>query len=187
MNSQFGYKEAVERYERLRSIARDVTSENLAEIYQDHSSIRLSGIDSDALQSSNSWLDLECSRPRAEWCWNEASKLYRKSYPKRFELSIWYDGKLCGLSYGRPSFAKSRMRIELIEGAPRAGNPLGPRRVVPITIMNATAYAGVLGAKELRIMQPAKPLIGYYESLDFTYVESTGAEHFPDYLYKVLR
>jgi len=68
-----------------------------------------------------------------------------------------------------------------------AGNPLGPRRVVPITIMNATAYAGILGAKEIRIMRPAEKLISYYESLDFTYVKTTGAKDFPNYLYKLLK
>lgn len=79
------------------------------------------------------------------------------------------------------------MRIELIEGAPRVGNPLGPNRVVPITIVNATAYAGIVGAKEIRIMRPASSLVSYYESLDFTYVRSNGAEHYPDYLYKVIK
>ncbi|MBB3061403.1 hypothetical protein FHS09_002236 [Microbulbifer rhizosphaerae] len=187
MISPSGFLNASKRFEQLRSIAREVTSENLSEIYHDYASIRLAGIDSEALRCSETWLDHECSRPRAEWSWSEAAKIYRQRHPKRFELSIWYDDKLCGLSYGRPSYASTRMRIELIEGAPRAGNPLGPRRVVPITIMNATAYAGILGAKELRIMRPARALIGYYESLDFTYVESTGAEHFPDYLFKVLR
>jgi hypothetical protein len=130
---------------------------------------------------------MACSRPRAEWSWLEASKKYTKRYPKRFEFAIWYRNKLCGLSYGRPSYAGTRMRIELIEAAPRVGNPLGSRRVVPITIMSATAYAGILGAKELRIMRPAAALIGYYESLDFTYVKTTGAEHYPDYLFKILR
>ncbi|WP_444926406.1 hypothetical protein ACJJI4_21425 [Microbulbifer sp. TRSA002] len=187
MNIHYGLREAHERYEQLRSIAREVTQESLPDLYQDHANIRLLGIDSEAITASEAWCDMACSRPRAEWSWQEASAEYRKRYPKRFELSIWYQGNLCGLSYGRPSFGKSRMRIELIEGAPRSGNPLGPRRVVPITIMNATAYAGILGAKELRIMRPAQPLIGYYESLDFTYVPSTGAQHFPDYLYKVIR
>ncbi len=182
-----GLRDAHQRYEQLRSIARDVTAESLSGSYQDHASIELAGIDSEALKASAGWLDMECSRPRAGWSWQEAAKEYRKSFPKRFELSIWYNGKLCGLSYGRPSAGKARMRVELIEGAPRSGNPLGPRRVVPITIMNATAYAGILGAKELRIMRPSKPLISYYESLDFEYVPSTGAEHFPDYLYKILR
>ncbi len=187
MSFQHGLKEAHQRYEQLRKISRDVTTESLADYYQDHSSIRLGGIDDLAVQASDTWCDMECSRPRAEWDWREAADVYRKNYPKRFELSIWYNDRLCGLSYGRPSYGKTRVRVELIEGAPRVGNPLGPRRVVPITIMNATAYAGILGAKEIRIMRPAKPLIGYYESLDFKYVQSTGAEHFPDYLYKVLR
>jgi len=182
-----GLRDAHQRYEQLRSIARNVAAESLSGVYQDHANIKLACIDSKALTASNKWNDMECSRPRAEWSWQEAATIYRKSYPKRFELSIWYKEKLCGLSYGRPSVGKSRMRIELIEGAPRAGNPLGPRRVVPITIMNATAYAGILGAKELRIMRPAKLLISYYESLDFEYVPSTGAKHFPDYLYKILR
>lgn len=183
----YGLHKAHQKYEQLRSIARDVTAESLSGSYQDHAHIKLLGIDNEALKASAVWHDMECSRPKAEWSWQEVAKVYRKSFPKRFELSIWYGGTLCGLSYGRPSAGKTRMRIELIEGAPRSGNPLGPRRVVPITIMNATAYAGILGAKELRIMRPAKPLISYYESLDFEYVPSTGAEHFPDYLYKVLR
>lgn len=176
-----------ERYERLRAIAREVTMENISHLYQDHSKIMLTEIDSKALQASVGWLDIECSRPRAEWSWKEAARVYRKEYTKRFEVAIWHSGKLCGLSYGRPSYGKTRLRIELIEGAPRAENSLGPRRVVPITIMNATAYAGTLGAKELRIMSPAPGLIGYYESLDFTYVETSGARYLPGYLYKMLK
>ncbi len=182
-----GFKEASDKHERLRHISREVTLETLSTLYQDHSKIALTGIDAKALKESNNWLNMDCSRPRAEWSWDEARKTYGKRYPNRFELAIWYNKSLCGLSYGRPSYGKSRLRIELIEGAPKVGNPLGPRRVVPITIMNATAYAGILGAKELRIMRPAKDLIGYYESLDFQYVETTGAEHYPSYLFKVLR
>lgn len=184
-----GYKEASasDRYERLREIAREATKENLASFYADSSNICLTGIDLNALNASEKWLGMACSRPRAEWGWSDAAKIYTKRYPKRFELAIWYRKDLCGLAYGRPSYAGTRMRIELIEGAPRIGNPLGSRRVVPITVMGATAYAGILGAKELRIIRPARALIGYYESLDFTYVKSTGAKHYPDYLYKILR
>lgn len=182
-----GFKEASDKYERLRHIAREVTLDTLSAMYQDYSKIELTGIDAKALIDSDNWLNMDCSRPRAEWSWHDAKKTYSKRHPSRFELAIWYNKSLCGLSYGRPSYGKNRLRIELIEGAPKIGNPLGPRRVVPITIMNATAYAGILGAKELRIMKPARTLIGYYESLDFQYVKSTGAEHYPDYLYKILR
>lgn len=182
-----GYQEASHRYERLRELAREATKDNLSAFYPDSSNIILTGVDSNALKAAKNWLDMPCSRPRAEWSWEEASRIYRKGYPKRFELAIWYNNKLCGLSYGRPSFAGTRVRIELIEGAPRFGNNLGPKRVVPITIMNATAYAGIIGAKELRIMRPANALIGYYESLDFIFVESTGAKYNPDYLFKILK
>ncbi|MCF6338871.1 MAG: hypothetical protein L3J84_13125 [Gammaproteobacteria bacterium] len=187
MTINTGYKQASHKYERLREIAREAAKENLSSLYSDSSNIMLTDIDSSALKAVPMWLGMTCSRPRAEWSWEEASKIYRKKYPKRFELAIWYKNELCGLSYGRPSFASTRIRIELIEGAPRIGNPLGPKRVVPITIINATAYAGILGAKELRIMNPANALIGYYESLDFIYVNSTGAKNCPDYLYKILK
>jgi len=181
------HKKASYKYERLREIAREAAKENLSSLYSDSSNIVLTGIDSNALKAVPIWLGMACSRPRAEWSWEEAAKIYRKKYLKRFELAIWYKNELCGLSYGRPSFSSTRIRIELIEGAPRIGNPLGPKRVVPITIINATAYAGILGAKELRIMAPENGLISYYESLDFTYVKSTGAKNFPDYLYKILK
>ncbi len=187
MSMNLGYAHAQNRYERLRVIAREVTQETLRDYYQDSGSIALGDIDDKALVASRSWLDMRCSRPRAEWSWDEAAKIYRQRHPNRFELSVWFKGSLCGLSYGRPSFASTRLRIELIEGAPRVGNPLGPNRVVPITIMNATAYAGILGAKEIRIMRPIPTLVSYYESLDFTYVKTTGAEHFPDYLYKIIK
>jgi len=187
MPQNLNYSHAQNKYERLRSIAREVTQETLKSYYQDSGNIILGDIDDKALAASRRWLDMQCSRPRAEWSWDEAAKIYRKRHPNRFELSIWCKGSLCGLSYGRPSYASTRLRVELIEGAPRVGNPLGPNRVVPITIMNATAYAGIVGAKEIRIMKPAPSLVSYYESLDFTYVGSHGAEHFPDYLYKVIK
>ncbi len=56
-----------ERYEKLRAITREVTMENISHLYQDHSKIMLTKIDSKALQASVGWFDIECSRPRAEW------------------------------------------------------------------------------------------------------------------------
>ena len=180
-----GLKVASDRYERLREIARETTKESLCAVYSDWSKFALTAIDNNALKESSTWADMSCSRPRAEWSWRSSTS--PTALPTCWTAPKLPAGRESKGSKGKLSIANARMRIELIEAAPRVGNPLGPRRVVPITIMGATAYAGIVGAKELRIMRPANALIGYYESLGFVYVESSGAKNYPAYLYRVLR
>src|SRR5690625_861638 len=112
MPQYLNYSHGHYKYERLRAIAREVTQETLKSYYQDSGNIVLGDIDDNALAASRRLLDMQCSRPRAEWSWDEAAKIYRKRHPNRCELSICSKVSLYGLSHEMTSYASTRTRVE---------------------------------------------------------------------------
>lgn len=117
--------------------------------------------------------------------WESDHSIFRKRYPKRFELAIWYQNRLESLALGRPSFNGSRVRLELIERV--AVNSILKGKAFAITELALIAYANLLGAEEVRIMQPINESVkNYYISRGYCYVPSSGARNFPDYCVKKL-
>jgi len=175
---QASHKIAEEKYKQIRRIAYEITEEELP--YQDKKSISLTEITNLALVKAKVWSFSE--HRRVDWDWSSGSNTYKKRYPNRFELAVWYNNVLCGLSVGRPSFHGSRVRLDFIERSPGI-NPL-TGRVTPISTTAFEVYARLIDAKQIRIMFPKPALIEYYSSLEYTYIKGSGTDQKPNYLYK---
>ncbi len=160
---QLTHKDAEQRYSEFRAIALQSIQKNLP--YPDKARIRLKLIDTAALSASKLW---ESDRTRqVDWSWFNSYPGYRYSYPKRFELALWYDNTLSSLSTGRPSYHGGRLRLEFIEARP-TDHPL-KGRVTPIVLSAAEVYAGIIGATQLRIIDPIDmKLIDYYSSFGYS-------------------
>jgi hypothetical protein len=151
--------------------------------YPDSNLINLRDIDTAALVQARLWEQLP--ERQVDFNWEQDSKIFRKRYPKRFELAIWHQNRLESLALGRPSYNGSRLRLELIERL--AVNSWLKGRAFLITELCLIAYGNLLGADEVRVMEPiSEGVKNYYISRGYTYVPSTGAINFPDYCVKKL-
>jgi hypothetical protein len=175
------HQDAEHRYETYRSMVREHVKEALP--YGDSSQISLSGLDSKALSQAKLWREIP--ERKVDFNWEADTKTYRKMYPKRFELAIWYQNRLESLSLGRPSFNGGRLRLELTERI--AGHSMLKGRAFAITELALIAYANLLGADEIRIMEPINENVrDFYVKKGYSYVPTTGARYFPDYCVKKL-
>ena len=97
---------------------------------------------------------------RVAWDWDKVLKTYRPK-PKRFELSIWHEKHwLCSASIGKPTVKGSKLRLDLIESNPNGSSIDG--LVIDINLICYKAYAKVIGATELRIMNPVNEIVRDY-------------------------
>lgn len=173
--------EAESRYRAYRQEVRRYVKKALP--YGDANAIILDDIDQRALTQSRLWNSIPDRKVDFEWELNYP--VYRKRYPKRFELAIWYQNRLESLALGRPSYMGTRVRLELIERV--AVNSFLKGKVFAITELALIAYAELLGAEEVRIMQPINESVrNYYVQKGYSYVPSTGALNYPDYCVKKL-
>lgn len=177
---QASHRIAEKKYRNIRQIAYEITQEELP--YQDRSAIKLTEVTSEALSRSETWAF--SSERRVYWDWKFGVNTYRKRYPNRFELAIWYHDNLCGLSLGRPSYSGTRVRLDFIERTP--GYNMLTGRIAPISITALEVFARLIEASEVRIMFPEETLIEYYSSLSYMYIKGSGTVKNPDYLYKTL-
>jgi hypothetical protein len=151
--------------------------------YPDSNMIKLRDIDTAALVQARLWEKIP--ERQVDFNWEQDSAIFRKRYPKRFELAIWHQNGLESLALGRPSYNGSRVRLELIERL--AANSRLKGRAFLITELCLIAYADLLGADEVRVMEPiSEGVKNFYISRGYTYVPSTGAINFPDYCVKKL-
>lgn len=167
------------KYKDIRSIAMEAVQKRLP--YADRPKIKLSKIDHQALTEVNSWESLNRS---VQWPWETGYHEYSAQNPKRFELAIWHDKTLCSLSLGRPNASGSRLRLEFTEARPLE-NPL-KGRIMPIVLSVAEVYGGLLGADEVRLIDPIdQKLVDYYSSFGYEYNDGK-AEKTIHYLVKRL-
>ncbi|SHG28832.1 hypothetical protein SAMN04487965_3697 [Microbulbifer donghaiensis] len=175
------HMDAERRYSAYRSEVFKHVKETLT--YSDSHLITLADINQRALAQARLWATIPGRE--VDFNWERDCQLYRKRYPKRFELAIWYQNRLESLALGRPSYNGSRVRLELVERI--AGHSYLKGRVFLITELSLIAYASLLGAEEIRIMEPINESVkNYYVSRGYTYVPSKGAKYFPDYCVKKL-
>ena len=175
------HQDAERRYEKFREMARDAIQKELP--YADRSNIRLQKICPLALTQAKLWN--EDPNRLVDWPWDSGYRDYSYRNPKRFELATWYDNTLSSLSLGRPSYGGSRLRLEFIESRPSSNSLKG--RIVPITISVAELYANIIGADELRIIDPIdEKLIEYYSSFGYKYVNTPAEKNHKHYLVKAI-
>ena len=153
------HKLAEEKYEALRQYARETAQLALPAVMMNNAGqaisvcgrLKLSEIGFNAKIKAQGW-NRSPSR-RVDWNWREGLPDYAWRNPKRFELAIWYDQNfLCGLGLGRPTWSDSRLRLDFIEASPVTTPLTG--LIVDIVVTAATIYCDVIGATQLRIMNP---------------------------------
>lgn len=126
---------------------------------------------SDAIQADG-WRLLDKNPDRTEWRWVDAYSVYnRKNTFKRFDLCIKNGNNVVGLSYGLPTVSRSSLKIDIIEATPYEKHKKDVK-VFELVSRAAQYYAVLLGADEVRIMNPlSKYLADYYCSFGYEYVE----------------
>ena len=164
--------DAERRYSILRKDALKA-SENV--LRQDYPDLRLTTIDSTALQASQRWMNYP--NRKVNWDWFNGYGPFKFRCPKRFEVAVWYKKQLHCLSIGRPTYRATALRLDFIERSPA----IREIAVFEVVITAMLTYSKMLGAKEIRVMHPINEQVkNYYASYDFTYVKQG------DYLYRSL-
>lgn len=128
--------------------------------------VRLTRIDYAALKTwSKTWEPInEREPPNGGWDWLYKRNYFYKKYSERlrFEVAIWNDNELCGLSLGRVTRDDSNNSIHYAEGSPRTGHPL-TGHILDIILLTGIEYAKLLGKKNIRLVYPVENLIKVYE------------------------
>lgn len=164
------HMDAEHRYEQIRKETLKA-AESL--INRDYPQLRLTTIDSPTLKAAESWSTHP--KRRVNWDWMGSYSTLKYRYPKRFEVAVWYKGKLNGLSLGRPTYNGGSLRLDFIEASP-VDREIA---VFDIIVVAMRIYADMLGARELRIMHPINEQVKtYYASHGFSYVKNG------DYLFR---
>lgn len=124
----------------------------------------------DAIQADK-WRHIDTNKGRNNWSWESAYRLYRrKSGFKRFDLSVKSGANVTGLSYGEPSQAKTKLKIDIVEATPFKKHKQNTQ-IFDVISTAAQFYAVLLGADEVRIMNPLNDdLVNYYCSFGYDYV-----------------
>jgi hypothetical protein len=162
---QASHQRADRTYAQLREQSRILITEELPVRYRD--SVTFDDINGRAMAQLSRW-EAHPDR-RVMWSWPAWASRYAAIYPKRFELTIWFHSKLCSVSLGRPTWGAGKLRLDMIESSPER-TPLSGN-TVNLTITAARAYARMIGASQIRIMNPINSKVrSHYESLGFTYV-----------------
>jgi hypothetical protein len=150
------------KYASVRQLVYDMVSEEFH-------GVTARGITRADAQRADLWkhLPLSSGRPfRSAWEWSKVFGVYQ-SRPNRFEMSLWRGGSFCALSYGKVSRSGNRVRIDLIEAVPTMPSPLGGP-ALPILAFAAGAYASIIGASEVWVMDPLPQLEALYKAEGFS-------------------
>ncbi len=159
------HADAEQRYTILRREAVQATTRNLLSKYPN---LDVSLFDEKAKGAyyASRW-EQNPSR-QLDWEWFEAYSSFRFRYPKRFEAAIWSNGKLAGLALGRPTYGAGGLRIDFGERCPSYD---GNMPVFRVTATAAFVYANLIGATEVRCMNPVNERVRrYYVNHGFRYV-----------------
>ncbi|WP_250462349.1 hypothetical protein [Microbulbifer litoralis] len=155
---QLSHVETINKHEEFGRQAREMASKSLPRHLL--GKICLEPIDHKALAAFRS---VDVSQDRlVSWNWNFASR-YKIFYPKAFELSVWHGSTLCSLTLGRPTYKGTAVRLDFIERFNK--HILFANDMFPISLLAYEAYARLIGATQIRVMDPLnEKLVKYYSS-----------------------
>ncbi len=121
---------------------------------------------------ADTWRSVNHTKERSQWSWKYAYQCYNsKSSFKRFDLCIKNGAHPIGLAYGMPTKSKGKLKIDIIESTPIKEHKLN-NSVFEIISTGAQAYAALLGANEIRIMNPLnEALSNFYNRFGYERVE----------------
>jgi hypothetical protein len=180
---------AHERYAGFRAAAREATEAVawawLLEAERDIESLELTEIDDMALED---WRHFWPPRhPGAHYDgnypWHDIMSQLRAN-PRRLDLAMWANERLCGLCAGATSKNKANVSIHFLERY-HGPNPMAGF-VLHIAVHFAESYARVLGEayptvrgrQRLTVRSPTHGALPTYESLGFRLVERGGKARF---------
>ena len=165
------HRKAQEKYEVFRREARAKTEDLV--LSQMRAIVNLDSINAKELAIAKTWEFHDGRHPDFGYDWNKHVSKYVRRSPKHFDLSIRSHGVLCGLSIGKPTWAGKKMRIDVIEGSPY-NHPL-KNKIVTVTVAAFSAYARLIGASQIRIMEPINDgVTALYKRHGFTYQQGKG-------------
>lgn len=156
---------AEERYRIYREVAYETAME-------DFPGIMIRGITLHDAVIADSWKSYDAEGARAargSWEWTREYTCYQNR-PNRFEVSL-SKGGLGALCYGQLSKHGTKVRLNLIEATPVRPSPLG-MEALPILSLVAAAFAEVVGAEELWVLDPNPGLESLYREYGFGAVET---------------
>lgn len=154
-SSGLNFRDTVEFYNKLRERMYQV-------VKADWPGFQISSINLNNVRQADSWASSDF-KERKVWSWLDAYNVYRsKSNFKRFDVSVTCGGETIGLSYGLPTRHKTKLKVDIIEATPIKEHKRGIQ-VFEIISECAQIYATLLGADEVRIMNPLNArLTAYY-------------------------
>lgn len=164
------YKEAEERYNKIRNRVYQEVETELIERFQKE--VRLTAITINALRIwQTEWYPRLAERKHITdeelyWNWMK-TKLEMSKVPNRFEVAVWSKNILCALAIGKPSNGPTHNAIYLLQSSPFL-HPL-EGKIITITIKTGMAYAKALGKRHLVLIEPLEHLVKIYERHGFTF------------------
>lgn len=139
-------------YRHLRHSAYRATEK----FFSGNNSLELTEIDAKAVNASYDG--------QYTWAWDDDDNA---TLAARFEVAVWEKSRLTGLCRGKPIEHNSKLCLEIVEAAPTI--PLSERSyILPIIGVCVSVYAKMIGAKQIRLMEPtSKSRVRLYERLGF--------------------
>ncbi|HFQ5650829.1 TPA: hypothetical protein ACHR3F_004143 [Yersinia enterocolitica] len=128
--------------------------------------LKLTTIDEIAIHAwKNEWGGKTRKHRHGGWDWQRmASKRAKRC--KKFDLAIWGDNVLCGLSLGLVTRGKKTVRLDYLEACPTS-HPL-ESLITPIVIAVAIAVGQRVGAEYVAIFNPVNEAVEkHYGNLGF--------------------
>lgn len=128
--------------------------------------LRLSPIDKAALAAwSTEWMGKSAKQKHGEWDWEKMVAKRIKRF-KKFDLAIWGDGILCGLSLGLVTRGKKTVRMNYLQACP-VKHPL-EKQIAAIAVAVAIAVGQRVGAEHVAIFNPVNEKVeSHYRKLGF--------------------
>ena len=107
---------------------------------------------------------------KVDWDWSELREGFG-GYPARFELALCVGDVLCALAVGRPSKARTLMKLYYLEGNPDLTHPL-KGSVLTAVLEGFELYAAMLECPVARLISPLQEVIPRYEAAGYKLAES---------------
>jgi len=178
------YAAARERHAKIRADAYAIARDDAQERELFGADLWFGDIDAHALAVwKDSWRG---AHPSGAGSWNWPALV--ESLPRRaavLPIAIWYGDDLCGMALGhasRPRFNRSRHTVTLTHLERRPEPPAVALRghIADLAFGAAQRYGEGIGARRLRLLNPDRNLLSYYQGLGFEVVWKGGVPAFCD-------
>jgi hypothetical protein len=159
------FREAQERYARIRRSACDAVQHLIAMQWSLPAAVQLADIDGYALETRRRTWTFPHWSGSGGWNWDALVRPVLRR-PSGFPLAVWSGDQLLGLAIGRASKRRASGRhhtlsIHYVETHPDPFHPLRSH-ILSIVFEAAEQYGDALGAERLRLVAPIPALMPLY-------------------------